>query len=175
MGRRARWHCAARTRMAINGFLRKVGEALGRRQTEPLALPRLPSSLHEFLLKHRRGLRIIAQSDRRGIDSYRGRQADDGNREHVDVVRGSVSRVGEVVNLAVAEACNSKRMLAPLLGAAHAARVLFTLTDVFVEINPHTSAFIAGCCAWSWPVLRTSALASAHVMSLRLSAPDLIA
>lgn len=76
-----------------------------------------------------------------GIDSMAGLLVDEVHREHVDRLRESGLRLGEVVRLAVDESSDSRVVLASLFNAAHGVMVANRLDDVFVEVNPRHVGF----------------------------------
>ena len=76
-----------------------------------------------------------------GIDSMAGLLVDEVNREHIDPLRRSGRRLGEVVRLAVDETSDSRVVLAALFNAAHGVMVANRLDDVFIEVNPRHVPF----------------------------------
>jgi hypothetical protein len=83
-----------------------------------------------------------------GIDSMAGLLVDEVHREHIDRLRESGRRLGEVVRLAVDEkSADSRVVLASLFNAAHGVMVANRLDDVFVEVNPrHVSFYHRALC-----------------------------
>ena len=78
------------------------------------------------------------------LDGPEGLLAEATHRKAVQRARVEGRRIGELTRLALAEDVDSQKVLASLFGVVYAVgRVIHSVTDVFIEVNPRHVAFYA--------------------------------